>query len=154
MLLFVPRYRHDRDFHLQCFDFIRPFVLTVHFPQKPALRIGVLGEYLARRYVCAHGYRHIVNNYRCRSGEIDLITVKNNLLLFIEVKSRLYPTGTHGLLRITPQKQKRILRTAEHFLHQHATMANFDVRFDAILVQLAPLSIAWQTNLFCPNNSW
>jgi putative endonuclease len=122
--------------------------LSAHFFSANAHRIGSIGEQLACLYVRAHGYQRYSSNYRCQGGEIDLIMLKKNLLLFIEVKSRLYKEGTHGLLRITPKKQKRILHTAEHFLHHHSPTSDLDVRFDAILVQIFPLSIAWHTNIF------
>ena len=54
------------------------------------LEIGKLGEQLAAKYLRAKGYKLYAKNWKCRVGEIDLISIDNDKLVFVEVKTRLY----------------------------------------------------------------
>ena len=50
--------------------------------------LGALGERLAAKYLEGKGYRILERNFRCRMGEIDLIALRGNDLVFTEVKLR------------------------------------------------------------------
>ncbi|MDJ0753931.1 MAG: YraN family protein [Ardenticatenaceae bacterium] len=50
--------------------------------------LGRWGESVAATYLIANGYEIISRNWRCRYGEIDLIARKNEVLHFVEVKTR------------------------------------------------------------------
>ena len=49
--------------------------------------IGKIGEQICRKFLTKHGFTIIEINYRTKYGEIDIITTKDNVLRFIEVKS-------------------------------------------------------------------
>ncbi len=49
---------------------------------------GRIGEELATKYLKSNGYNVLERNYRTNMGEIDIIAIKSNLLIFIEVKTR------------------------------------------------------------------
>ena len=49
---------------------------------------GNIGEGLAARYLEQHGYDIVRKNYRYGHGEIDLIVQKENVLIFVEVKTK------------------------------------------------------------------
>ena len=89
------------------------------------------GEYekLAAEYLKAQGYDILEQNYRCRSGEIDLIAWDGDILCFVEVKTR--TNLQMGLPReyVTPAKQRRIKKTALFYLAAHDLdcPARFDV---------------------------
>lgn len=56
-------------------------------------QIGIIGEKLAAKYLKQKGYRILARNF-CNSfgrrlGEIDIITKKDNIIVFVEVKTRL-----------------------------------------------------------------
>ncbi len=51
-------------------------------------KIGDIGEKIAEKYLQQKGYKIVGKNYRCREGEIDLISRKNDSLFFVEVKTR------------------------------------------------------------------
>jgi putative endonuclease len=46
---------------------------------------GYKGEKLAKRYLKKQGYRHLVNNYATKQGEIDLIMQDEQTIVFVEV---------------------------------------------------------------------
>ena len=52
-------------------------------------RLGNAGENMACEILEIKGYMIIKRNYRCRSGEIDIIVRRGNEIGFVEVKSRL-----------------------------------------------------------------
>lgn len=50
--------------------------------------IGAIGEYFAATYLTDNGYGIIKRNWKCKSGEIDIIATENEYLVFVEVKTR------------------------------------------------------------------
>ena len=55
---------------------------------KPTLhkqQLGKFGEDLAVSYLTSHGYRILQRNFKARYGELDIIAIHDNTLIFIEV---------------------------------------------------------------------
>ncbi len=73
---------------------------------------GNLGEDLAVSFLQKQGYKIIERNYRIRGGEVDIIAMEDDYLVFIEVKAR--NSYEYGLPveSITPWKIKALLKTA------------------------------------------
>lgn len=95
---------------------------------------GAEGELLAAEYLKGQGYTILKHNFRCRMGEIDLIAKEGEYLCFVEVK---YRAGTsYGLPSeaVTPQKQKKIRRTAEYYLLTQGCSMDTPCRFDVVAV--------------------
>ena len=105
-----------------------------HDRQRKSL--GQRGEDLAASFMERQGYTIVCRNYRCRSGEIDIIARKKKLLCFIEVKTR--RTGQFGPPQeaVTPAKQYKIGRVAQDFLQRHR-LENWPARFDVIAVDFS-----------------
>ena len=80
---------------------------------------GDEGEQLAADFLRAKGYQIHESQYRTRFGEIDLICLDGDEIVFVEVKAR--HSAEYGFPEeaITPQKVRHITRTAEHFLSEH-----------------------------------
>ena len=77
---------------------------------------GKLGEDLATQYLEEQGYKIVERNFSCKRGEIDIIAIDKQELVFIEVKTRKilkYGKPGDAVDRI---KQKHIYRTAEYYL--------------------------------------
>lgn len=94
--------------------------------------VGIQGEQVAVDYFCESGYRILERNFKSFSGEIDIIAIKNELIVFFEVKSRNYSSYGSGLECVTPEKISKIIRTAEFYLRFKRLM-DADCRFDVIL---------------------
>lgn len=97
---------------------------------------GKLAEFWARLWLRCHGYRILAANYRTgrgtHAGEIDIIALRRNTIIFVEVKKR---SGLDkAAYAIRPAQQQRIIRGAEAFLQKHPAYQNCDIRFDAVLV--------------------
>ena len=80
----------------------------------------------------AKGYRILGKALRTPHGEIDLVAKKRNLLAFVEVKAR--ASLDEAAYAVTPRQQARIIDAAQGWLVAHPEHAEFDLRFDAVLI--------------------
>jgi len=93
---------------------------------------GRRGEVLAALWLMAKGYRILARRFRTPHGEIDIVARRRNLLAFVEVKAR--ATLDDAAFAVTPRQQGRIIDAAQAWLMAHPEHANFELRFDAMLI--------------------
>lgn len=96
---------------------------------------GNRGEEIAAEYLKAHGFDIIERNFRIRGGEIDIIAIKDNTLIFIEVKTRTSSQFGTGFEAITPWKLKALIKSAQFYKHSHSNLPEA-MRIDAVAVML------------------
>lgn len=75
-------------------------------------------------------------NYLARVGEIDLIMLDGETLVFAEVRFRKHDTWGGGSHSVTRAKQQRIIRAARRFLACHPDRFQQTCRFDVISIGL------------------
>ena len=97
-----------------------------------AFKTGISAESRAAAFLFAKGYRILAKRFRTPHGEIDLIVRRRNLLAFVEVKAR--ATLDDAAFAVTPRQQARIIDAALAWLAAHPEYAEFELRFDAILI--------------------
>jgi putative endonuclease len=97
-----------------------------------AFQTGLSAESRAAAYLMAKGYRILERRFRTPYGELDLVAKKRNLVAFVEVKAR--ATLDEAAFAITPHQQGRIINAAQAWLAAHPDYAEFELRFDAILI--------------------
>ncbi|WP_424628783.1 YraN family protein [Bradyrhizobium sp. SYSU BS000235] len=97
-----------------------------------AFQTGLSAESRACAYLIAKGYRILARRYRTPYGEIDVVARRRNLLAFIEVKAR--ATLDDAAYSVTPHQQQRIVAAAQAWLMTQPDYANFDMRFDVVLI--------------------
>ena len=92
---------------------------------------GAIGEELAAQYLKKKKYQILDRNFSNKLGEIDIIAKQNDVIIFIEVKSR--SSSKFGLPReaVTVYKRNKIRRIALVYLKQKR-MLNSPCRFDVI----------------------
>ena len=102
-----------------------------------AFRTGISAESRAAAYLMAKGYRILAKRFRTPHGEIDIVARRRNLIAFVEVKAR--ATLDDAAFAVTPRQQQRIIDAAQGWLVAHPEHAEFELRFDAMLI--APTSL-------------
>jgi len=97
-----------------------------------AFRTGISAESRAAAYLIAKGYRILARRYRTPHGEIDIVVRRRNLIAFVEVKAR--GSLDDAAFAVTPRQQQRIISAAQAWLAAHPEHAEFELRFDAVLI--------------------
>ena len=97
-----------------------------------AFRAGLSAESFAAAYLIAKGYRILARRFRTPHGEIDIVAKRRNLIAFVEVKAR--ASLDEAAFAVTPRQQARIINAAQAWLASHPEHAEFELRFDAILI--------------------
>jgi putative endonuclease len=97
-----------------------------------AFRTGLSAESRAAAYLMAKGYRILARRVRTPHGEIDLLARRRNLLAVVEVKARSHPR--EGRFRGDAAPATGHLNAALAWLVAHPERAEFELRFDAILI--------------------
>ncbi len=96
--------------------------------------LGKRGEDAALAYLQAHGYTLIERNWRCRSGELDLVMQIGDELVFVEVRARRSKATGTPAESLTAAKQARLITLGEHYL---ATLPEpLPWRIDVVLLAL------------------
>ena len=96
---------------------------------------GKYGEDLAANYLKKQGYKIIERNFRIRGGEIDIIAIDGQTLVYIEVKTR--TSHQFGLPEesVTPHKIKFLERSAKFYRanRKHLNLPQLE-RIDVVTV--------------------
>ncbi len=100
--------------------------------KPPHLQAGASAESRAESFLRDQGLQLIERNFRCRSGEIDLVMLDRDCLVFVEVRYRKNANYGGALESITAAKQDKIRRTAEWFLQTNVNLPYQGCRFDVI----------------------
>lgn len=93
---------------------------------------GSDAERYAEEFLSRHNLVLVQRNYRCRFGEIDLIMRDGITVVFVEVRMRTSESFGGAASSITLSKQRRLLRTARHYLL--SLQVEPSCRFDAVLL--------------------
>lgn len=102
--------------------------------------LGVLGETIAADYLEKNGYKIIARNYASSRGEIDIIAMEKDVLVFVEVRTRSGSQGhEHNLSSIDAKKQHQLSKMAVYFLQQNNGLDK-KARFDVVSVALSDLN--------------
>ena len=77
---------------------------------------GAYAESRATRLLVRAGYRIVERNFRCKSGELDIIARDGDVLCFVEVRSRANAEHGHAAEMIDARKQAQVSRVALHYI--------------------------------------
>lgn len=100
----------------------------MHKKNKP---IGNYGEELARKHLEKSGYTILYRNFKCKTGEIDIIAKKYSTITFVEVKSRYNTFYGNPCEAVNYKKKLKIYKAAQFYITKNS-LTNFDFRFDVI----------------------
>lgn len=112
--------------------------------------IGKDAELNAEHFLRKQKLKLLERNYHCRFGEIDLIMLERKVVVFIEVRLRNSKSFGGAAASVTTHKQRKIIKTAQHFLSQNPKFSNNNCRFDVIAYEsnAAPTQPLWYKDAF------
>ena len=95
---------------------------------------GAVYEAVASKFLEGKGYRILEQNFRCRTGEIDIIAQDGIYLVFVEVKYRLKQKQGNAAMAVNYKKQQTISRVAAFYLLKNRLPDSVPCRFDVIAI--------------------
>lgn len=95
---------------------------------------GRAGEELACRHLQRAGFALLARNYRCRSGEVDIVARDGDTTVFVEVKERRGASHGEGHEAVTFGKRRRIVRAARLYAAAHG-LTESPLRFDVVSIR-------------------
>lgn len=99
------------------------------------LNLGNVGENIASSYLQKKGFHIIDHNFRIKGGEIDLIGISKEVLVFIEVKTRIGDTFGPPEEAIDKRKLYHVSKSAEYYKMLHPNLPDC-MRIDAVCISL------------------
>lgn len=103
--------------------------------------VGAYGERVAVRALEDAGYAVLDRNWRCRSGELDVVAARGGVVVFAEVKCRRSVAYGPPAAAVTPAKAARLRAAAAQWLAEH-DLTEAAVRFDVVSVLRPPAGAA------------
>ena len=94
--------------------------------------LGASGEKAAENFLKEKGYQILARNWRFGSDEIDIVARHNGFLVIVEVKTRSTNAFGEPEIAVTKQKQRFLIRAAQHYIYQNNI--NDECRFDIIAI--------------------
>jgi putative endonuclease len=99
---------------------------------------GTRSERAAARFLKQLGYRILARNYTCPHGELDLVALDGDCIVFVEVRSTETADAARPAESVNSAKRRRLTNLALHFLQHHRLLGR-PARFDV-------LAISWPAN--------
>lgn len=111
-----------------------------------AAQRGIGGEVRARKHLEHNGLALLDAGWRCRLGELDLVMIDGQTLVFVEVRARQAGNVVSAIESIDRSKQNRFVRAARAWLAAHAERAHLPARFD--IVAIDGDALVWHADAF------
>ncbi|MDR2658799.1 MAG: YraN family protein [Spirochaetaceae bacterium] len=96
---------------------------------------GSRGEDRAAAFLEEAGFRIVGRNVRSVEGEIDIVAIDGDVLVFVEVKTWTAYAIENLEYSINSKKQHRIIETSKYFLENHREYRDMSIRFDVVFIQ-------------------
>ena len=94
--------------------------------------LGKQGEEYAAQYLEKEGYEILDRNWMSGHKDLDIVTVKDNTLVFVEVKTRSSMDWGDPEDAVTDKKIRSIVHSADAYIRYNCL--DMDVRFDIISI--------------------
>jgi putative endonuclease len=105
-------------------------------------KLGDNGETIARRHLETHGLTFVTRNWHCRAGELDLVMLDGDVLVFVEVKTRNGERAGRAEEAISPSKAKKLLAAGEWFVADHPEHQDLTWRCDLVAITIGDDGVA------------
>lgn len=115
-------------------------------------QLGNLAEQKACDFLQANGLTLLIRNYRCVTGEIDLIMRHGEDIVFVEVRSRATSYYGSAVESVNKAKQKKLIKSAMLYLKNKNWLNKMGFRFD--IIGVSGSEIDWIKNAFSAENCY
>ena len=111
---------------------------------------GDMVEVAALAHLQAHGLQLLARNAQARGGELDLVMMDADVVVFVEVRYRASNAFGGGAASVDAAKRRKLVHAALVFLMRHPRHANAPCRFDVIDASGDPASprLDWVRDAF------
>lgn len=109
---------------------------------------GNAAEARAEEFLQRQGLVTRSKNYRSQQGEIDLVMMHKEDIVFVEVRLRSHRQFATATESVTPGKQRKIIQTAQGYLQQYQLTEKANCRFDVIAFSDSHGDPEWIQNAF------
>lgn len=96
--------------------------------------IGAMGEQAAARYLRQNGYEVLSGNFKTNTGEIDIVVLKEDVICFVEVKTRSNNIFSVPADAVDRKKEENIKSAAAAYINKYKLKNEF--RYDIVEVYL------------------
>ena len=109
------------------------------------------GEAEAFEHLRRHGLKLLSKNWRCKGGELDLVMLDGDTVVFVEVRARRHSAWGGAVESVDGRKQQKLIIAASSFLQQQPRWAKHPCRFDVVAINTADTQASrlnWIRNAF------
>lgn len=120
-------------------------------PQRSSAQSGKDAELQALEHLQQQGLCLLAQNWLCKRGELDLVMLDGDTVVFVEVRYRKHAQWGGALASIDGRKRQKLILAAQFFLLSESRWANHPCRFDVVAIESAPhgtTDLNWLRNAF------
>ena len=116
--------------------------------ERSSQQTGKDAERLALRHLEQQGLRLLAQNWSCKRGELDLVMLDGDTVVFVEVRYRQHAQWGGALASIDARKCQKLILVARYFLQREPRWADQPCRFDVVTLEGATPRLNWLRNAF------
>ena len=117
-------------------------------PERSSQQTGKDAERLALRHLEQQGLRLLAQNWLCKRGELDLVMLDGDTVVFVEVRYRKHAAWGGALESVDARKRQRLILAAELFLQRESRWGKQPCRFDVVAIGPGDTGLNWLRNAF------
>ena len=117
-------------------------------PQRSSAQSGKDAELHALDYLQQQGLRLLAQNWLCKRGELDLVMLDGDTVVFVEVRYRKNTQWGGALDSIDERKRQKLIFAAQYFPQCESHWANSPCRFDVVAIDSKLDQLNWLQNAF------
>ena len=107
-------------------------------PERTSAQCGKDAELQALQHLQQQGLRLLAQNWLCKRGELDLVMLDGDTVVFVEVRYRKHAQWGGALASIDGRKRQKLILAAQFFLQKEHRWADAPCRFDVVAIESTP----------------
>jgi putative endonuclease len=111
---------------------------------------GAAAEQRAEAYLIQQGLKALTRNWRCKTGELDVVMADADTLVIVEVRARSQQGFGGAAASVDARKQQKLARTALAWVQAHPQWQDAPIRFDVVTFEADGQGRWLQAAFDCP----